>query len=139
MNFTSPNTQQGFTIIELMIVVAIIGILASIAVPSYQTYIKKAKFSEVVIATSTAKTGVELCFQTLAALTECDDTKNGINSVSASGYLSSISTTDGVITATAANTNGLNGEIYILKPTTTTGKVIWAIDTTSTCISAGLC
>ncbi|MEN9898013.1 MAG: hypothetical protein RLZZ66_1662 [Pseudomonadota bacterium] len=139
MNFTSPNTQQGFTLIELMIVVAIIGILASIAVPSYQTYIKKAKFSEVVIATSTAKTGVELCFQTLAALTECDDTKNGINSVSASGYLSSISTTDGVITATAANTNGLNGEIYILKPTTTTGKVIWAIDTTSTCISAGLC
>ena len=139
MKFTSPNTQQGFTLIELMIVVAIIGILASIAVPSYQTYVKKAKFSEVVMATSTAKTGVELCFQTLAALTECDDSKNGINTVGASGYLFSISTTDGVITATAASTNGLNGETYVLKPTTTTGKVIWATDTTSTCLVAGIC
>ena len=139
MKFTSPNTQQGFTLIELMIVVAIIGVLASIAVPSYQTYIKKAKFSEVVMATSTTKMAVELCFQNLAALTECDDTKNGINTIGASGYLSSINTTDGVITAIAASINGLNGETYILKPTTTTGKVIWATDTTSTCIAAGIC
>ena len=139
MKFTSTNTQQGFTLIELMIVVAIIGILASIAVPSYQTYVKKAKFSEVVMATSTTKMAVELCFQNLATLTECDDSKNGINTVGASGYLLSISTTDGVITATAASTNGLNGETYVLKPTTTTGKVIWATDTASTCVSAGLC
>jgi type IV pilus assembly protein PilA len=144
MKFTSPNTQQGFTLIELMIVVAIIGILASIAVPSYQTYVKKAKFSEVVMATSTTKMAVELCFQNLATLTECDDSKNGINTVGASGYLLSISTTDGVITATAIGSSGaadkgLNGETYILKPTTTTGKVIWATDTSSTCVSAGLC
>ncbi|MEI8236673.1 MAG: prepilin-type N-terminal cleavage/methylation domain-containing protein [Methylococcaceae bacterium] len=137
MKFTSPNTQQGFTLIELMIVVAIIGILASIAVPSYQTYVKKAKFSEVVMATSTAKTGVELCFQTLAALTECDDSKNGINTVGASGYLLSISTTDGVITATAASTNGLNGETYIMTPTINTGKVTWI--NSGTCVTAGLC
>ncbi|MFI3217353.1 MAG: prepilin-type N-terminal cleavage/methylation domain-containing protein [Methylococcales bacterium] len=137
MKFTSPNTQQGFTLIELMIVVAIIGILASIAVPSYQTYVKKAKFSEVVMATSTAKTGVELCFQTLAALTECDDSKNGINTVGASGYLLSISTTDGVITATAASTNGLNGETYIMTPTINTGKVTWI--NSGTCFTAGLC
>jgi len=137
MKFTSPNTQQGFTLIELMIVVAIIGILASIAVPSYQTYVKKAKFSEVVMATSTAKTGVELCFQTLAALTECDDSKNGINTVGASGYLFSISTTDGVITATAASTNGLNGETYIMTPTINTGKVTWI--NSGTCVTAGLC
>ena len=137
MKFTSPNTQQGFTLIELMIVVAIIGILASIAVPSYQTYVKKAKFSEVVMATSTAKTGVELCFQTLAALTECDDSKNGINTVGASGYLLSISTTDGVITATAASTNGLNGETYIMTPSINAGKVTWI--NSGTCLTAGIC
>ena len=137
MKFTSPNTQQGFTLIELMIVVAIIGILASIAVPSYQTYVKKAKFSEVVMATSTTKMAVELCFQNLATLTECDDSKNGINTVGASGYLLSISTTDGVITATAASTNGLTGETYIMTPTINTGKVTWI--NSGTCVTAGLC
>ena len=55
--------QGGFTLIELMIVVAIIGILAAIAVPQYQTYTKKAKFTEVVQATQPFKLGVELCYQ----------------------------------------------------------------------------
>ena len=54
-NMSTKNKAQGFTLIELMIVVAIIGILAAVALPAYQTYTKKAKFSEVVLATSTAK------------------------------------------------------------------------------------
>lgn len=144
MSPTLLKTQQGFTLIELMIVVTIIGILASVAMPSYQSYVKKAKFSEVVMATSSTKMAVELCFQMLAALTDCDDTKNNINAIGAAGYLSSISTNDGVITATAIGSSstaekGLNGETYIIKPTTTSGKVIWTTDTTSTCITAGIC
>ncbi|MGS3150201.1 type IVa pilus major pilin TapA [Aeromonas sanarellii] len=55
--------QSGFTLIELMIVVAIVAILAAIALPAYQTYTLRAKFSEVIAATGPAKTAVEVCVQ----------------------------------------------------------------------------
>ncbi|QQM75892.1 prepilin-type N-terminal cleavage/methylation domain-containing protein [Aeromonas caviae] len=55
--------QSGFTLIELMIVVAIVAILAAIALPAYQSYTKRAKFSEVIAATGPAKTAYEVCIQ----------------------------------------------------------------------------
>jgi type IV pilus assembly protein PilA len=66
------NTQQGFTLIELMIVVAIIGILAAIALPAYQDYTIRAKVSEGVIAASAVKATVSENLSNLPAANSCD-------------------------------------------------------------------
>ena len=61
------KTQQGFTLIELMIVVAIIGVLASIALPAYQDYTKRAKISEAILAASACRVSVSEVYQTGAS------------------------------------------------------------------------
>jgi type IV pilus assembly protein PilA len=126
------SKQQGFTLIELMIVVAIIGILAAVAIPAYQTYTLKAKFTEVVLATAGLKTQVELCAQDTGAVADCDAGKSGIPAdISvAAGNIATVSTDAGVITATARGTdtapfNGLTGQTYTLTPAFANGKVTW--------------
>ncbi len=66
------QNQKGFTLIELMIVIAIIGILASIAIPAYGNYIKRSKFAEVIQMTAPIKTAVELCYQKENTFNRCD-------------------------------------------------------------------
>ncbi len=76
MQSMKRTAQQGFTLIELMIVVAIIGILAAVALPAYQDYTKRARASEIVLAASGAKTCVSEIFQAgdVAQTATCDDT-----------------------------------------------------------------
>lgn len=74
------NIQKGFTLIELMIVVAIIGILAAVALPAYQNYSNRAAFSELVLAVTPRKTAVELAIQTRGptAIGDLDESLMGI-------------------------------------------------------------
>jgi len=142
------SLQKGFTLIELMIVVAIIGILAAVALPAYQDYTLKAKFTEVVISTAAAKTAVELCAQDQDTVTGCTGGAFGVPAdiAATSGNLASIATLNGVITATAVGVtatpvNGMKGQTYILTPTlnATTKKVAWAVSGTCSTGTPKIC
>ncbi|MCV0438603.1 MAG: pilin [Hydrogenophaga sp.] len=113
------SLQKGFTLIELMIVVAIIGILAAVALPAYQDYTKRAKMSEVILAASACRTSVTEVYQTsLTASLPAAGAWGCEASVSTSQYVQEIATNAaGAVQATSQNIgSGANGTI-ILRPT----------------------
>jgi type IV pilus assembly protein PilA len=135
---------QGFTLIELMIVVAIIGILAAVALPAYQSYTTKAKYTEVVLAASSYKTAIEVCAQVEGTLLigNCGHSKGGIPvAATASGIVTSVTisagTTDAenaVITVVPVEAGGiLAADTYVLTGTLAAGKVTWEDNCTTLC------
>ena len=145
MTARSGNKQDGFTLIELMIVIAIIAILASLALPAYQTYAKKAKFSEVVMATTAVKSAIDICYQTKGDLSLCDGTDsqpvaNSATNATAGDFVSTVVVADDTSVITATGASPVDGAAYVITPTPANGSLTWNLDATlSTCLAQGLC
>lgn len=125
----SKPRHTGFTLMELMITIAIVGIIAALAVPSYLDYTKRAYFSEIVQATAPYKIGVAECYQTTGSLVACAAGSNNIPAAitTPTGGVASLGVSAGVITVTPVAKNGLEtSDTYILKPTVVGNTLIWA-------------
>lgn len=128
------NAQKGFTLIELMIVIAIIGILAAIAIPAYTDYTARAKVTEAVGALASAKTSVSEYYTSMGKM-PIDAAAAGINTAPAGSYVDNVeytrtSDTVSAVTAELKGVNGTaNGKKFKLTGTGSDAGVTWACST----------
>jgi type IV pilus assembly protein PilA len=128
---TVKPSQQGFTLMELMITIAIVGILAAIAIPSYQNYTRKAAYSEVVNLTAPYKVAVMECYHLMGDFINCNSGENSVPVALSDGnnLVNSLSVNSGEISVVPNETKGITADdTYILTPqlpNATSNAVTW--------------
>ncbi|MEG3192755.1 pilin [Lysobacter sp. D1-1-M9] len=137
MNNMKRAAQKGFTLIELMIVIAILGILIAIALPAYQDYSIRTKNSECLSVAAAAKLAVAETWSSGVTLTGMTDAIAGYDFDTASDYCADVAIgTGGVITATTINTGGDAMAIFTLTPDTEAGRIDWTCANTVAAVPA---
>lgn len=132
--YAKRNGQKGFTLIELMIVVAIIGILAAVAIPAYQNYVVRSKIANAISSVNTLKTAVAVCYQEAGGvLSECTTgTASLIPTFTATKEVASASVDKGVITMTFASGIGVgvDGAAITFTPSSADDQtaINWTVD-----------
>ncbi len=135
------NKQAGFTLLELLMVIAVIGILATIAVPRLQNYSQKAKFTEVINIAGSYKMAVEKCIADTGGVDACDANSNGIpvGIADGTGKVASLGVTNGVITATGNEGDFGKNKTYVITPNPTDSTISWTVSGSCSTDTPTLC
>lgn len=119
------TNQRGFTLIELMVVIAIIAVLSGIGIPSYQRYMQKAALTDMLQSIVPYKMAIELCALEHTKLDGCNAGNNGIPTGQPSRYVNATAIDKGVITLTGQQ--ALEGLTLIMSPTLNrSGNIVWS-------------